>query len=410
MFANRRVSSSATGSPAEHPLQVENRTLRLRLEALLHEARQNEAKLRRFDVLERQLISARSLVEVLHLLLVEYAAAFDIERVGLALVDAEYEIARVVDAAGRGSLPATLRLLPDVAPLTALFAGRPHTRLCRFDARQHGALLDAPSSGLASVALLPLVRQGQLIGALLLGSAIAERYDQNIATDFLDRLAAIAAICIENALAQERLKRAGLTDALTGVHNRRYFEHRCPIEASQALRHRQPLVCMFIDVDRFKRINDGFGHPFGDRVLRGVAGAIQGQLRTTDTVARYGGEEFVVLLPQTTLADAREIAERVRQGVASTAFVTPDGQQMPVSVSIGLAALRLDAPPTAVDTQVATLIASADRALYQAKESGRNRIVAIGLPTAHTSSRLGTLRLTLGQWYSRLRSQSLALR
>jgi len=410
MFAHRQNPSAAVQAPAGHPLQVENRSLRLRLESLLYEARQNEAKLRRFDALERQLIGAQSLIEVLRLLLVEYAAAFDIERVALALVDGEYEVARVVDAAGRGSLPATLRLLPDAAPLATLFAGRPLTRLCRFDARLHGALLDVPSGGLASVALLPLVRQGELIGALLLGSAIAERYDESIATDFLDRLAAIAAICIENALAQERLKRAGLTDALTGVHNRRYFEHRCPIEASQALRHRQPLACMFIDIDRFKRINDSHGHPFGDRVLRGVAGAIQGQLRTADTVARYGGEEFVVLLPQTALVDALEIAERVRQAVASTAFGAPDGQRMPVSVSIGLATLRLDATQANVETQVSALIASADRALYQAKESGRNRVVAVGLPPERTPALLKRLRHMLDRLHHWLRAQSLALR
>ncbi|MHB1360692.1 MAG: GGDEF domain-containing protein [Rhodocyclaceae bacterium] len=360
----------------QNGLQFENYSLRQQLEALLSEARRNEDKMRRFDQLERSLIGARSLTELLHVLLVDYQAAFDIEFVSLALLDEEYEAARILEAStGSAAVPGLLLLQSDDL-LTPLCANGQATCLCVFDARRHGPLFDAPAGAIVSVALLPLVRQGKLIGSLQLGSAVAERYDAAAGTDFLDRLAAIVAFCLESALTQERLKRVGLTDSLTGVQNRRYFEHRCLVEISQAQRHRQPLACMFLDIDKFKRINDSHGHQSGDVVLRGVAEVIQAQLRASDTIARYGGEEFVVLLPQTAALHAQEIAERIRVAVAAQAFRSQSDQTVPVTISIGLAMLPLDAAASEPAAQAEMLIATADRALYQAKHGGRNRVVS----------------------------------
>ena len=360
----------------QNGLQFENYSLRQQLEALLSEARRNEDKMRRFDQLERSLIGARSLTELLHVLLVDYQAAFDIEFVSLALLDEEYEAARILEAStGSAAVPGLLLLQSDDL-LTPLCANGQATCLCVFDARRHGPLFDAPAGAIVSVALLPLVRQGKLIGSLQLGSAVAERYDAAAGTDFLDRLAAIVAFCLESALTQERLKRVGLTDSLTGVQNRRYFEHRCLVEISQARRHRQPLACMFLDIDKFKRINDSYGHQSGDVVLRGVADVIQVQLRASDTIARYGGEEFVVLLPQTAALHAQEIAERIRVAVAAQAFRSQSDQTVPVTISIGLAMLPLDAAASEPAVQAEMLIATADRALYQAKHGGRNRVVS----------------------------------
>jgi uncharacterized protein YigA (DUF484 family) len=265
-------------------LQFENYSLRQQLEGLLHEARQNETKMRRFDQLERRLIGARSLVELLQALLTDYKASFGIEFVSLALIDREYEATRILEANQSGALDGLL-LLQSADLLEPLYANQCATYLCAFDQELHGALFAAPAAAIASVALLPLMRQGELIGSLQLGSTAADRYAAAAGTDFLDRLAAVVAICLESALTQERLKRAGLTDSLTGVENRRYFEHRCLVEIGQVRRHRQPLACMFLDIDKFKRINDTHGHQSGDEVLRGVAGVIQSQLRAGDTIA-----------------------------------------------------------------------------------------------------------------------------
>jgi diguanylate cyclase (GGDEF)-like protein len=359
----------------QNSLQFESNSLRQQLEALLHEARLNESKMRRFDQLEQRLIGARSLEELLQVLLVDYKAAFDIEFVSIALLDREYEATRILEANVDGlSLPGLL-LLQSPELLEPLYADGCTTHLCVFDPERHGPLFTFTEQAIASVAMLPLIRHGELIGSLQLGSSTAERYDAASGSDFLDRLSAVVAICLESALTQERLKRVGLTDGLTGVENRRYFEHRCLIEISQARRHRQPLACMFLDIDKFKRINDSYGHQSGDDILRGVAGVIQSQLRAGDTIARYGGEEFIVLLPQTAVAYALEIAERIRCAIASKPFQAHAGKDVPVTISIGLAMLPPEALAKDVAAQAALLVAAADRALYQAKNGGRNRVV-----------------------------------
>ncbi|MBA3034720.1 MAG: DUF484 family protein [Gammaproteobacteria bacterium] len=379
-------------------LQFENYSLRQQLEALLHEARQNEDKMRRFDQLERCLLSARSLDELMRVLLADYRTAFDIEFVSLALIDREYEAARILETNTGSESFDGLLLLQTAELIEPLYVNGCSTHLCAFDPQRHGPLFKSSAGAIASVALLPLMRQGELIGSLQLGSAAAERYDSAAGTNFLDRLAAVVAVCLENALTQERLKRAGLTDSLTGVENRRYFEHRCLVEIGQVRRHRQPLACMFLDIDKFKRINDTYGHQCGDDVLRGVASVIQAQLRTGDTIARYGGEEFVALLPQTSPLHALEIAERIRCAVAAHPFQSKSGQAVPVTISIGLAMASQESMADDAPAQAAELVAAADRAMYQAKHGGRNRVVSDSVFPVRKDRQSGQGRVAL--WLS----------
>ena len=367
----------------EAALQIENYSLRQQLESLLAEARLNEDKMKRFDQLERQLIGAHALIDLLKLLLTEYRQAFGIEFVSLALVDREYEAARILEAetqeAPTGKPFPGLIFVQSPELLDEIYQQGRHPVLSRYDPQTHGSLFHAGRTEIASVAFLPLVRQEELIGSLHLGSTNPGRYSTDAGTAFLERLANIIAICLETALSQERLKRVGLTDSLTGVQNRRYFEHRCPVEVSQARRHQQPLACMFLDIDKFKRINDTHGHQTGDAVLRGTATVIQEQLRSSDTIARFGGEEFVVLLPQTPGHFALEIAERIRQAVARRPFTSCDGEEIHMTISIGLAMLNHHDQQSDIHCQVEQLIARADKAVYQAKHQGRNRIVSDGV-------------------------------
>ena len=360
-------------------LEAENSSLRRRLETLLHEARQNEDKMRRFDQLERLLIAAGSLLELVRLLLTEYKLAFGLEFVTLALLDRDHEARRILDG-GLGAACSGLTLLSSPAPLEVLYRESRQPFVGAFSVADHQLHFNAPPGAIASVALLPLMRQGELIGSLHFGSADPDRYRAGCATDFLERLAQIIAICLESALTQERLKLAGLTDGLTGVQNRRYFEHRCPVEISLARRYKHPLGCMFLDIDKFKRVNDSHGHQTGDEVLRRVAHVIQSQLRAGDTIARYGGEEFVVLLPQSEIHHSRQIAERIRRCVEETEVEALSGQVIKVTISIGLSMLA-DAPSSGPQPQsplAENLIAAADQALYQAKNGGRNRVVCAG--------------------------------
>lgn len=358
-------------------LQLENESLRRQIEALLLQARKNEEKMRRFDQLERRLIGTRSLVELVGLLLVDYRAAFELDAVTLALVDPQYESARILEAdRGEGAPMTGLFLLDTVVVLENLYGGSVSPILGAYEHDTHAALFGAATSAIASVALLPLMCHGALIGSLNLGSSEAQRFAADSATDLLAHLAAIVAVCLDSALSHERLKLAGLTDPLTNVSNRRYFERRCVEEITYAHRHALPLTCMFLDIDRFKRINDTLGHLAGDEVLRQVAKRIKSELRGSDILARYGGEEFVALLPHTAIRHAGEIAERIRSAVAARPFEASPGDELAVTVSIGIAALP--GPSLEKDNSVlaGNLVAAADKALYHAKQAGRNRVVS----------------------------------
>lgn len=164
------------------------------------------------------------------------------------------------------------------------------------------------------------------------------------------------------------LERLAMIDPLTGVANRRYFYQRAAIEIVAAYRRRAPLTCLMLDIDFFKRVNDGHGHAAGDQVLKRVAEIIATGIRPYDLLGRLGGEEFAVLLPDADQKTAMAIADRLRIAVgASPALV--DGIPLPVTISIGVSALVPE------DATIDPLLDRADRALYQAKKAGRNRVV-----------------------------------
>ncbi|WP_298951305.1 PleD family two-component system response regulator [uncultured Methylobacterium sp.] len=162
-----------------------------------------------------------------------------------------------------------------------------------------------------------------------------------------------------------------VTDGLTGLHNRRYLDsHLAGVFAEPALRGR-PVSLLLLDIDRFKSINDRFGHDAGDEVLRDFADRIRAHTRGIDVVARFGGEEIVVVVPDTGLDGARQVAERIRERVETVPFAIHRGtRSVDVTVSIGVATRQPG------DTSALDLMKRADTALYRAKEDGRNRVVA----------------------------------
>lgn len=166
----------------------------------------------------------------------------------------------------------------------------------------------------------------------------------------------------------EEIYRLAIVDGLTDIPNKRYLLEFLNRELARSSRHTRPLSILVFDIDRFKRINDEFGHLCGDYVLRELAGRLKDVIRAEELFARYGGEEFAMVFPETTLEDALKVAERVRAIVANQPFHF-DGETLPVTVSIGVAATAGEAiDPT-------ELIQKADDRLYEAKNSGRNRVV-----------------------------------
>ena len=161
-----------------------------------------------------------------------------------------------------------------------------------------------------------------------------------------------------------RLNELSLTDALTGVPNRRSFQDRLVDEFRRAQRYDDPLALVLLDIDHFKTINDTFGHPEGDVVLREVAGRLRHCVRETDFIARYGGEEFALLLPKTMLGGALTVAERVRSDLAGLAF-----HDQRVTASLGISIY-----PNQAITSADALVRTADDALYTAKREGRNKV------------------------------------
>ena len=153
---------------------------------------------------------------------------------------------------------------------------------------------------LKSAALVPLPRKDRATGALCFGSRDPTRFTRHHGTDFLAHLGAVAAVCIENAVNRARLLRAGITDFLTGWHNRRYLQQRLKEELARAQRRGGTIACLMIDIDKFKSINDGYGHLAGDNALKEIAQRVEAQIRSMDTAARFGGDELAILLPEAT--------------------------------------------------------------------------------------------------------------
>jgi two-component system cell cycle response regulator len=353
-------------------LDSEARDLRIQLHTLLEEARINEKIFRRFDRLERDLIAAHSLSDLIQSILLGLKFILETDAATLTLVDPEYEITRILEENKKGSSE-----MPGLVIVEKLFHESMQPYLGPFDNELPGAIFDPWPSGCRSMALLPLVRQGELIGSLNLASLEADRYGADSGTLYLERLASVFPICLENALNLERLKQTGLTDHLTGINNRRYFEARCREEAAHARRYNTPLACMFLDVDKFKGINDSLGHLAGDKVLCEVAHLIKSQMRINDLVARYGGEEFIVLMPQTDGEQACEIAERIRTLVAAHPFQPSTGETLKVTISIGVALLPDDSQEDD-EASIREMVHTADSGVYQAKEQGRNRVIFAG--------------------------------
>lgn len=189
-----------------------------------------------------------------------------------------------------------------------------------------------------------------------------------------DELRFLEAVANQTALALERVKliafleNLSITDALTGIANRRHFEWRLSEEVERARRYKYPLSALLLDLDHFKQVNDNYGHQIGDIVLQQVAQRLKSSLRRTDFLARYGGEEFVVLAPQTPAERAIILGERLRQVIAESPITVSDDLQIRITLSVGIAVF----PDHAQNES--ELIGAADAALYKAKQMGRNRV------------------------------------
>lgn len=357
---------------AEPDLESRAFDLEQRLAALTEEAAKNASILKNSQEREMTLLEASSLESLLRLLTSGLENSFRLEAISLVIGDPHHEMRHLLwsDGIRPDSIFGLIFVdaAQDILPPVASFI---EPRLEPYNRSSHRRLFPQVTM-LGSVALIPLLRQQKLVGSLNFGSADRDRFTQQHATDFLHRLACIASFCLENAVNRARLVRSGLTDVLTGMHNRRYLQDRLQGELASAQRTQTPLACLILDADHFKRVNDEHGHLAGDSVLHEIARRISSEIRANDIGARFGGEEFAVLLPGTSTEVAMRLAERIRETVARTPIELSEDQAVKITVSVGVSSVvpRRDSDDlTGVGER---LLSDADVALYQAKSDGRN--------------------------------------
>jgi two-component system cell cycle response regulator len=354
-------------------LEAEVRELRARIAALVEEAGTNERLLKRSQERELELLKAENVQQLFDAICTGLKTSYGLEAVTLLLWDPQHEIRHLLIAEhiDTADFPNVL-FVDSLIGMAPQFSSFHRPWLGPYMGCDHG-LLFPNASGTRSVALIPLRRQDRLQGSLNFGSADEKRFSRHLATDFLSHLGVIASFALENTINRARLVRSGLTDFLTGWNNRRYLNARLKEELARAQRQGTGLTCLVIDLDRFKQINDRYGHLAGDMALREAAHRVDAQIRGSDAAARFGGDEFVVLAPGMTPEQAAALGERIRLAVAETPLdVAPDAQ-VNLTVSIGIAGVHLSRDD---DLQAAAerLLANADAALYRAKQQGRNRV------------------------------------
>lgn len=354
-------------------LQGEIRELRGRIASLMDEAANNEKLLRRSQERELELLKAENMSQLFDAICKGLKTSYALESVTLLLLDPQHEIRHllIADNVKLEDFPQVL-FTDSLAGMAPQFNSFHRPWLGPYMGCDH-QLLFPEASGLKSTALIPLRRQDRLLGSLNFGSIDEKRFSRHLATDFLAHLGVIASFAIENTINRARLVRSGLTDFLTGWHNRRYLNARLKEELARAQRQGTSLTCLVIDLDRFKQINDQHGHLAGDMALREAAQRVDAHIRGSDAAARFGGDEFVVLAPAIAPKQAACLAERIRSSVCETPLTLPSGAQLNMTVSIGVAWITVSRDEADLKAAAERLLADADAALYRAKQAGRNR-------------------------------------
>ena len=327
---------------------------------------------------ELSLIEARSLPELLGVMVGGLRASLDVEAATLVVEDPQHEIRHLL--LGDGHEPQSfdgVLFTDSVVALAPQMHSLARPWLGPYVGPDH-QLLFPGIAGLASVAILPLMRGERLAGTLNLGSADPARFTRGQDGDFLAHLGAVAGLAFDSACNRARLVRAGLADYLTGWHNRRYLQSRLREEVAMARRRNSPLAVLMIDLDRFKEVNDRFGHVGGDTAIREVAMRIDAQIRESDAAARFDGDEFALLLPGAGAAEAALVARRIMQAVSSSPVQVGPGTSQLITFSTGIAVFSPVDERVDVKAQAERLLAEADAALYRAKAAGRNCIDVAG--------------------------------
>ncbi len=342
----------------------------------------NEQKLKQFQKMETDFLSRTSLSELIEFSVDDCISSFGLDAVSLVLLNNNGELKDFLEEGGfLMSQHRNLFFVEDDVALQQLFGKTRQIYVGPFQQDLHSWFYANSELQPISLAILPLHRRGQYLGAIALGSTDDERFRSQLHTEFLDRLALVIGVCFENAISMELLKRTSFVDPLTRINNRRYFDQRIREEIDRSMRSGDSLSCLFLDIDFFKKVNDNYGHQCGDMIIQSIAQIMRQQLRTADILARYGGEEFVAVVTGASSQMAIDVATRIRRSVERQQFDSEENIKIEVTVSIGVATFQPKEFSGSRETIARTLLGKADQALFEAKRAGRNQVEFGGVIT-----------------------------
>ncbi|HET9679791.1 MAG TPA: GGDEF domain-containing protein, partial [Gammaproteobacteria bacterium] len=218
----------------------------------------------------------------------------------------------------------------------------------------------------------PLVSRGEELTLLLLGRSEGTFSDRDV--EIVTAFTHQALNALDNARLFAEVQNLGTTDSLTRVHNRRYFFEQAELEFSRSKRYERDLALLLLDADHFRDVNEYYGQDVGDRVMKLMAGICRQSLRHFDIIGRYSGESFIVMLPETPVNVAADVADRLRKNIGELSIETHRGE-LRLTISVGVAVNNFGSNREGAVDDLSSLINKADMALYEAKRSGRNRVV-----------------------------------
>jgi diguanylate cyclase (GGDEF)-like protein len=342
---------------------------------LLRELKRTVDELQALNEIGRALTSTRDLPEVLRLVMGRAQDLLRVSRISLLLLDERTQELRFEVASGPGAEKLAALRLPMGEGLAGWVAKEGQSVLVQdvqHDPR-FAARFDAVSGhSTRSLIAVPLVSKGRTLGVIEVVSGEQERdlTPEDLLT--VQTLADHAAIAIENAQAFERIRELTIVDDHTGLYNARHLHRVLEAEVTRSERYGRPFSLVFVDLDKFKEVNDRHGHQAGSAALCEVGEVLRAGLRETDIPTRYGGDEYVILLPEADRAQAMMVADRLRAAIAGHAFLTARGLSVHLTASFGVATWPLDG------RKAEELLGRADAAMYLVKGRSRDAVAHAG--------------------------------
>jgi len=331
-------------------------------ETLLQRLEENEQVAKKFHYIENKILTILNFQDFFEQLLTEIGQTFCVPHVWISVIN-ESSIAKQIQAMEDSYLLKSNTSFISEKDFMAVTGPTLRPFLANMELTRFCALFPLESDyNLGSIAVAPISLDGITIGSLNQGDSEADRFMPGIDTNLLESLALKISLCLSNVAAHEQLKHLAYHDPLTGLLNRRIMETILDKEFQRSKRYVLPLSIIFIDLDRFKAVNDTFGHDAGDMALIHLAHALRKAKRSTDILARFAGDEFVVILPSTTRIEAMNYIYRVKEFLAEKPVQT-ENSNFNIALSSGIASI-----PDPEILSSAELLKLADQRLYLAKK------------------------------------------